>query len=393
MSGVGFLAACDDQALLGIDLWPRQRELAAAVEAGPRMHVWALGRRSGKTMLGALVALWDCLLRPELDGMVRPGERRYAVAVATNMRQARLFVDAARSIVERSPLLRDQLERTTEDELTFSNGTALAAFPCTSRGGRGWPISTLLMDEAAHFVSETEGFQEAARVFSSLAPSTVQFGDAGRIIVASTPYGTSGFFAGLYQQAATGELADGAAQHATTQEANPTVPADVLAREQARDPDGFRGEYLAEFTGSGDAYLDFDRFEIGARGELPPEAATSWVAGLDPAFASDPFGLALVGRDRTNKRRLLLGFACSYRPLRGPGSFDARLAEVIAVCKRYRARVVTDQFCAAPILDRVRSSGLQVRVHTMNATTKTAVFGELRARLYQGDWSCTSSRA
>jgi len=50
--------------------------------------------------MAALAGLWDCLLRPELDGMVRPGERRYAVPVATNQKQARLFVSAARSIVE-----------------------------------------------------------------------------------------------------------------------------------------------------------------------------------------------------------------------------------------------------------------------------------------------------
>jgi hypothetical protein len=30
---------------------------------------WALGRRSGKTTMAALVALHDCLLRPELDGL------------------------------------------------------------------------------------------------------------------------------------------------------------------------------------------------------------------------------------------------------------------------------------------------------------------------------------
>jgi len=68
-------------------------------------------------------------LRPELDGMVRPGERRYSVAVATNLRQARLFVRAAASIVERSPLLSKFVEAITDDEITFMNGTALASFP------------------------------------------------------------------------------------------------------------------------------------------------------------------------------------------------------------------------------------------------------------------------
>ena len=63
------------------------------------------------------------------------------------------------------------------------------------------------MDEAAHFLSETEGPQVADKVFEALAPSTAQFGDLARIIVCSTPYGEDGFFASLYAKAASGELA------------------------------------------------------------------------------------------------------------------------------------------------------------------------------------------
>ena len=102
---IGLVAACDDPQLFGIDLWDVQRALLAAVEAGPRIHIWALGRRSAKTTSAAIVGLWDALFRPELDRLVLPGERRHVVCVAVNLRQARLFVQQARAIVERSPLL------------------------------------------------------------------------------------------------------------------------------------------------------------------------------------------------------------------------------------------------------------------------------------------------
>src|SRR5205085_9294118 len=144
-----------------------------------------------------------------------------AVCVATNLRQARLFVRAALSIVERSPLLAELVEDVSDDEIVFKNNSALSAFPCTARGVRGWPISTLLMDEAAHFVSDSDGPQVAERVFASLVPSTAQFGDAARIIVASTPFGQDGLFATLYQQAAGGELPDARATRAATAEMNP----------------------------------------------------------------------------------------------------------------------------------------------------------------------------
>jgi hypothetical protein len=104
----GLLAACEDEQLLGVlgvPLTPDQRLRLAAVEAGPRTHVWAVGRRGLKTTTAALVGLWCCLLRPELLTYLRPGERGYCVGIATNHRQARLLVQAALSIVERSPLL------------------------------------------------------------------------------------------------------------------------------------------------------------------------------------------------------------------------------------------------------------------------------------------------
>lgn len=396
---VGLLAAADDRMLFGLELWPMQRELLAAVDEGPRMHVLALGRRSGKTTMAAVVCLWDCLLRPELGRFMRPGERRHAVAVATNLRQSRLIVRTALSIVERSPALAELVETVTEDEITFATGTALTAFPCNSRGGRGWPISCLALDEFAHFMTETDGPQVADRVLEALVPSTAQFAEHARVIVSSTPWGSSGLFADLFRRAQSGELEDAVAQHASTAEANPTIDAAFLEHEQARDPEGFKSEYLAEFVGGGAAFLDAERIAdaVADRGELPPSTPGMAVAGLDPAFSSDPFGLAIVTQlppDPKNPggTQLALALARAWRPARAkPASFEERravedtvLAEVADVCKQYRARVVTDQYAAPAIVDALRRRGLSVKTVPMTAMSKTAAFTELRARLYTG---------
>jgi phage terminase large subunit-like protein len=388
------LQACDDAELFGFELYPRQRELLAALEAGPRIAVWALGRRSGKTTLAALAALHSCLFRPDLDAMVRRGERRYAVGVATNQSQARLLVQAARSVIEASPLLASLVCSDNEDSIGFAlpSGarTELRAFPCNSRGGRGWPVGFLVMDEAAHFLSEADGWQAAERVFSALIPATAQFGTAARVVVSSTPYGSDGFFARLYQQAVSGELADAAAHHAATADVNPTIDAAFLAAEQARDPDSFAAEYLGQFRGSGAAYLDFGRFEASDRGELPPEAGHGWVVGLDPAFSSDPFGLAVVGRSADGSGRLVVAQVRAWRPRRAASFEEKRVVEdelmdqVIACCRRFGASAVTDQHAARAVVDRLMLAGVPVQVNAMNAATKTAAFGELRARLYDG---------
>ena len=388
----GLLEACDDPKLFGVELWPMQRECMGAM-ADSRITVLKLGRRSGKSFMIALAALHACLLRPGLRRYVRPRERGYAVVVATNLRQARLVVAAARSVVEASPLLARMVESATDDELQFRNGMALTAFPCTSRGGRGWPIHTLILDEAAHFL-DTEGNSAAERVYEALMPSTAQFGADARVHVSSTPYGEEGLFASLYEEAASGVLVDAVALSATSAEMNPTLTPEFLAAEEARDPESFRGEYLAEFVGSGGAFFDAKLIEacVAERGELTPDQGTDWVAGLDPAFSSDPFGLALVGRAKDDPGRLVVGAVRSWQPAkRKLLSFSDRreredevIAEVAEVCREFGARVVTDQYAARAVTDALAAEGLRVSSRPLTAASKTQVFTETRARLYAG---------
>jgi hypothetical protein len=396
---VGLLQACDDPALFGAGFapWPRQRELLAAIEAGPQVHVLALGRRSGKSTMAAAVLLHNLLLMPELDALVRPGETRVAVAVGTNVGQARLIVQAARSILMASPMLRGLLVAENQDSLQFrlpsGARSALMAFPCSS-GVRGYAVSAAVMDEAAFFFSESDGATGAStakRIFDALEPATAQFGAASRLLVCSTPMGSDGHFADLYARAASGERADAAAHHATTRAMNPVVTDEYLAAKQAADPESYAAEYEAAFIGSGGAYLDFDRFAVVPRGEPSPHDAGGWIAGLDPSFAGyDAFGLALVGRGLDDPRRMVLGPVRAFKPAAGRAqSFDAKrqaqdelLGQVIELCRRYNATAVTDQYESVATVERLQRAGIAVRVNNMTAPSKTAAFAELRARLY-----------
>lgn len=401
---VSLLRAVRDPNLLGTvtlpghdkptGLFPAQLELMRDVEADARILIWCLGRRSGKTTMAALVALWSCLLRPDLDAMVRPGERRYAVVVATSREQARILVDAARSLVEASPLLASSLESSDSDELRFrlpdGSRTALRAMPCSGRAVRGLPVSVVIFDEIAHFLTETEGPAAADRVYGALLPATAQFGDLARVLLISTPWGSDGLFAREFHRARSGELAGAIARQAPTAEVNPTISQAFLAAEEARDPETFLGEYGATFLGSGSAFLDFDMFDIAERGRLRPEAGTNWIAGIDPAFSSDPFGVAVVGRSVEDHSRLILGHVEALRPrktrtMEERSAFtEAQLHEVAEVCKRFGAAAVTDQHLARIVVDRLARDGVYVRQHSMSAGSKTAIFGELKARLYDG---------
>jgi hypothetical protein len=395
MPASGLLAACDDPQLLGsVKLWPKQREILRAVEGGPRLHVQALGRRSSKTYMAALVALWDACLRPDLARHLRPGERRYAVCVANNLAQAQLFVRYAREIVEASPLLRALLVSATDDALDFSTNVTVAAFPCSARGGRGWAISTLLLDEYAHHV-DGQGNSADAAVWKSMTPSTAQFGTDARVIVASTPFGTGGMFAQLFERAQAGEIDGAAAHHYTSAEMNPELDSAFLSAELALDPEMFRGEYLAEFQASGGAYLDAQRIaECVGRSDLGRLDILDPILGVDLGFTSDPAACVVLGKDPAHQGTLLVAMTRRWEPAKSR-TFEERrhvedtlLADICEIAYAYglpgtrACSVVLDQYLSEPVKAFFQKRAVPVKVLGLTATTKSLAFAELKDRIY-----------
>jgi len=357
----------------------------------------AKGRRGGGTYLGAGILLYDLCFRDDLDKLVKPGETRYAVCVATNLEQARRAKEAADLIVEGSPMLRSMLEASTSDELRFrlpgGGRSAFKAMPCSSRGIRGWAVSSILMDECAFHTSVDDGDATAERVYAALRPSTAQFGPLARVWLVSSPMGDQNWFATMWKRADEGLLDDWIALKYTSQELNPTITDEFLRQVEQEDPDTHASEYLAEFeAGGANQYNDMSRVKIDPDlGEAGPGDATSWVAGIDPATSVDSFGVALLG---VSGEALKLGPVRAFAPdkmlrkrrtfERIRGAQDKTLAQVAGICGEYGARVYTDQHLSQAIVDRLGELGVHASTEAMTRETKYAAFRELRGFLYSG---------
>jgi len=217
-----------------------------------------------------------------------------------------------------------------------------------------------------------------------------QFGDEGRIVVASTPWGAEGLFADLFHRSRAGEIDGAVAHHHTTAEVNRTISPDFLRAEHERDPDTFATEYEARFVAGGGAFLDSARLAecVADRGELHRLDGLGWTAGLDPGFASDPFGLVIVGRNSPDRSRLIVATARSWKPTRRATFTERRavedsvLEEVAEVCRAYEVtHAVTDQHLAPAIRDRLSTLGVRVTTLAMTAQTKDLAYQELRASI------------
>jgi hypothetical protein len=98
---------------LKLDLYPQQAKILDNFFQPDKSHaVWALGRRSGKTVMAAVACVYMCfVLEDEYRRRVRKGEKWYIVTVANSQDQARIALNNIR-----------QLYRTGQDTYTSGRG-------------------------------------------------------------------------------------------------------------------------------------------------------------------------------------------------------------------------------------------------------------------------------
>ena len=118
---------------------------------------------------------------------------------------------------------------------------------------------------------------------------------------------------------------------------NPTIDEGFLAGEEARDPENFRSEYLAEWVAGGGSFFDLRSVEL-EDGPAAPGDGRRWLAALDPAFHADQFGVALVGESANERGVLVTGVLAGIEPGARRRSLDARReredATLVAVWER-----------------------------------------------------------
>jgi hypothetical protein len=195
---VPLVQACRDRQLLGatLDWRTQQLELMATLEGPEVLHAWNCSRQSGKTSMEAACAVANCTLREDLDQLIPRGRVRYVLVASPSEDQSREFVRVAAAFVEASPILRP-LASIRSDRIDFAlptgAKTAILAMPARDSSARGKTASLICLDEAGH-LADTGGPASDERLFTSLTPSTVVFGDLARILLASTPHGEGNLF-------------------------------------------------------------------------------------------------------------------------------------------------------------------------------------------------------
>ncbi len=282
----------EDKYLLNQCLWEKQKEILESFWGGNYTKgVWALGRRSGKTLMASISACYaGCVLADEYKKFLRPNEHFYIVTIANTIDQAKLALNNIKSLIGNSPLLKNLIKNETADSLELLNGAIIKSIPTSSRSARGMAAPFILFDELA-YAMDTSGNSAGDSLYNALAPSSAQFGNLGRILLLSSPYRQEGIFYDIYKQGITGLYEDIQVVNLPSWEMNPTLSKAFLESEKARDPDMFAVEYGANFSQNLSSFLSADLIDLAInydRKSLPPNDhyLGDYFLSLDPAKGS-----------------------------------------------------------------------------------------------------------
>jgi hypothetical protein len=397
---VSLVAAARDRRLLGaqIDWRPKQLEVLELFGGPVGTVVLSAGRQGGKSSTAMATAIHNAAMRPDLDAVLPRGRTRFVLVACPAEHQARENIAVGAAMIDASDVLRE-LAKVSADRIDFelANGAkaAIRALPANSRSVRGMSASLVIADELAHFNSEAMGPANDRRMLEALEPSMSAFGDLAKLIAISTPYGQSGEFWRLFQAAQDGLLPNSVALQMAAWVLNPALDSDGWreSRIAAMGLDSFLQEHGAEFTIGGGAFFDLRGVEF-EDGPVPPEDGRRWVAGFDPAFHGDRFGLAVVGESVAERGVLAVGVLDGLEPGAKRRSLGARRAredstlervwELVEPYAEMGLRIVTDQHQADAVRSYFGRLGPSVQVVNLTAPVQTAAFTSTRTRLVDG---------
>ena len=373
--------------VLGFRLHPRQAGILAEIYAdGIRTAVLRLGRRSGKGRMASVLATYEATVNAAAHTAAVPdGEQVAIVIVATSQKQAGIIHRYVRAFLRR-PALAPLVTRETEDTIELSTGVAIVTLPCSAASARGLAIAVLILDEAAWYQGRDGSVLDPSEIWDALAPATAQFPER-RIVIASTPRWSTGWFADQCAIAASGQFPDIRTWHATTADMNPAISGAFLEQERAKDPPSFRREYEAEFDSGIGAVFEGQLVHDAVRREperLSPIPSLRYVVAVDPAFTGDTFA-ALVGHVEPSGR-VVVDAVHGWRGTKGnPVQVDSTLDEIAVLAGAYnRAAVLTDQYAAQPIRQGLAARGLNVQERPWTNESKVDAVAAVRRCLYAG---------
>ena len=319
-------------------------------------ELWvAAGRRSGKSAICALIAVFYAALRDH-SAVLRAGEKATIFIIAADRAQCRTILRYIRAILD-APLFAGLILSETRETINLRNNIAVEVGTCTHRALRGYSCPLIIADEIAFWRDEHSASPDT-EVLASLRPTQATFPNP-LLVCISSPYARRGALWSTYKEHFGRDGSNILVVQASSLDLNPLLDKKEIDAELARDPSGGRAEWLGEFRTDIESFVALDAVMdvvVPGRHELPPVAEVAYVGFVDPSGgAHDSMTLAVAHRDCDSGRAVL---DC-IRERKAPFNPDDVTKEFADLLKRYRCGTVCgDRYAGEWPRERFREHGI-----------------------------------
>ena len=320
-------------------------------------ELWlVVGRRGGKTMASALLAVYEAAFNDYTDRL-SPGEVATVMVLAADRKQSRSAFRYISGLLHSNPMLERMIVREDKEAIELSNHTAIEVGTASFRSVRGYTVACCIADEVAFWRSEDSANPDS-EILNAIRPAMATLD--GKLIALSSPYARRGALWDAFKRY-YGKEGSVLVAKAPSRTMNPSLPERVVIEAMERDEAAARAEYLAEFRTDVETFISretVDACTIPDRLELPPITGIGYSAFVDPSGGSkDAMTLGIAHRDR---EVVILDAVRSRKP---PFSPEAVVSEFALLLKQYGISEVTgDRYAGEFPRELFRNHGIQYRL-------------------------------
>jgi hypothetical protein len=301
-------------------------------------EAWAIvGRRGGKSLVAALIAVYIATLR---DHSYLKGETGTIMCLAADRKQVRTILRYALNFMHSVPMLASLIESTTKEQITLTNGIVIEVQTSNYRTVRGYTIVAAVCDELAFWRSE-DSTNPDFEVLAALRPGMATVPNP-LLLCISSPYARRGALWAAYKNHYGKDDSSVLVWQAATRDANPSVETSIIDAALVEDEASALAEYFAEFRKDVETFIEREQIEglvIPGRRELGPGRDIRYHAFCDPSGGrQDSFTLAIAhAGTHTEAGRIILDCIRERKP---PFDPDSVVKEYAALLKSYGIRTI-----------------------------------------------------
>jgi len=231
-----FFIVDPDYGKVKIKLYECQKEALISFKEN-RYNAIVASRQIGKTTIVTIFALWTALFKKDQNIFVLANKEDTAKMILSRIRMAYEQMDN---------WIKSPIKEFTKTKMVFGNDSSINTAATSEQGIRGQACNVLILDEFA-FIRP-----EIAHAFYEAVWPTISRSRTSKVIMSSTPNGTTGKFYEIYSQGELGEDHKDWNNFHTSK-----IMWDEMPRFNAKgeiDFAGFKKEQIAGFSGDMDSW-------------------------------------------------------------------------------------------------------------------------------------------